>query len=275
MPIDKKTMPNIDQVISMHPRFYIEREKEHDFFYKDYVDGTGYLGFHSSIELYFVEDGEIEAVIDNQKKILTKNQMSVALSFAVHTYRTVKSSRSSVLIIPTDMCDEFISNMKHKKTMNPFICDEQTVTKIKGYVNELNNKDISPIRKKGYIYVILGMIMENLKFEETDETIDIDLSSKILMYINDNFAMDITLESISEHFGYNKSYISRYFKKCFGMGLSRYITLVRLKNAIMLMGDEKNTVTYCAFESGFNSVRTFYRCFAEEFNCTPKEYGIR
>ena len=79
----------------MHPRFYVEREKEQDVFCKDYVNGTGYLGFHSSIELYFVEEGEMEVFINNQKKILTKDQMSVALSFDVHTYKTIKNSKSS------------------------------------------------------------------------------------------------------------------------------------------------------------------------------------
>ena len=67
-------------------------------------------------------------------------------------------------------------------------------------------------------------------------------------------------------------YNSRYFKNCFGIGLSRYITMVRLKNALMLMHEGKNTLTYCALESGFNSLRTFYRVFNEEFNSTPKEY---
>lgn len=51
--------------------------------------------------------------------------------------------------------------------------------------------------------------------------------------------------------------------------------MVRLKNALMLMHEGKHTLTYCALESGFNSVRTFYRAFSEEFDCTPKEYEIK
>ena len=40
----------------------------------------------------------------------------------------------------------------------------------------------------------------------------------------------------------------------------------------MLLKDEKNTHTFCALESGFNSVRTFYRAFKKEFGCAPQEY---
>ncbi len=256
----------------MQPRFYIEREKEQDIFYKEYVNGTGYFGFHSPIELYFVDDGEMEVVINNHKKVLTKNQMSVALSFDAHTYKTVKPSKSSVLIIPTYMCEEFVAELKHKRSLSPYICDGKVVRKIKSLVKELNKGGVNSIEKKGYIYLILGMVMNNLRFEETKETIDADFSTNLLMYINNNFTKNMSLASISITFGYNKSYISRYFKRCFGIGLSNYITMVRLKNALMLMHEGKNTLTYCALESGFNSVRTFYRAFAEEFNCTPKEY---
>ena len=76
----------------MQPRFYIEREKEQDIFYKEYVNGTGYFGFHSPIELYFVDEGQMEVIINDKKKTLTKNQMSVALSFDAHTYKTLENS---------------------------------------------------------------------------------------------------------------------------------------------------------------------------------------
>ena len=120
--------------------------------------------------------------------------------------------------------------------------------------------------------MILGIILDSLRFEDVRETIDADLSTKILMYVNDNFTKNISLASVSAELGYNKSYISRYFKRSFCIGLTSYITMSRLKNALMLMHEGKNTLTYCALESGFNSVRTFYRAFSEEFNCTPGEY---
>ncbi len=256
----------------MQARFYIEREKEQDIFYKEYINGTGYFGFHSPIELYFVDEGEMEVYVNNQKMVLTKNQMSVALSFDVHTYKTIKPSKSSVLIIPTYLCEEFVAGLKHKRTLSPYICNEETVLKIKKCVKELTKKDINPVEKKGYIYVILGIILDSLRFEDVSETIDADLSTKILMYVNDNFTKNISLASVSAELGYNKSYISRYFKRSFGIGLTSYITMSRLKNALMLMHEGKHTLTYCALESGFNSVRTFYRAFSEEFNCTPGEY---
>jgi AraC-like DNA-binding protein len=259
----------------MQPRFYIEREKEQDIFYKEYVNGTGYFGFHSPIELYLVDEGQMEVIINDKKKNLTKNQMSVALSFDAHSYRTLENSKSSVLIIPTYMCEEFVSTIKHKRILNPFICDEEAVLRIKELICQWNKKGINHIEKQGYIYLILGIVYKCLNFENSSEPIDPELSSKLLFYINENFKKDLTLASVAAEFGYNQSYISRYFKASFNTGLSRYITMVRLKNALILMHEKKHTLTYCALESGFNSMRTFYRVFAEEFKCSPKEYITR
>ena len=69
--------------------------------------------------------------------------------------------------------------------------------------------------------------------------------------------------------------ISKFFKAKFNVTLVRYLTVIRLKNAVMLLHENKNSVTYCALESGFSSMRTFYRAFSEEFSCSPKEYFSR
>ena len=67
-------------------------------------------------------------------------------------------------------------------------------------------------------------------------------------------------------------FISKYFKSNLDIGLIRYINILRLKNAIKLMLTKQYNITQCAMESGFNTLRTFYRVFSEEFSCTPKEY---
>ena len=77
---------------------------------------------------------------------------------------------------------------------------------------------------------------------------------------------------LSTAFGYNSAYLSRTFQKTFGISFGRYLSMIRLREAILLLRDRKKNVTECALESGFGSVRSFYRAFYEEFKCTPKEY---
>ena len=256
----------------MHAEFGLKRESNNSLFYKEWENDNGKFHFHSHIELYFVDGGEMEVTVGNLSQKLRAGEMSVALSFVPHGYFTPKSSASGALIIPTRFCENFITETKDKRARNPFITDKATVEKIRKYVRELTRDGINKIEREGYIYVILGIVADALCFEKAKEPLDSALSSRILFYINENYSSELSLSSLAAHFGYSESYISHYFKSRFNVTFNKYLKLIRLKKAVMLMQEGKHSITYCAFESGFSSVRSFYRIFFSEFGCTPKEY---
>lgn len=256
----------------MQPIFNIMRERTNHLFWNNYINDEGVLQFHSQIELYFVDEGKMEAWVNGRYKLLRAGEMSVALSYDAHAYKTPKSSKSSVLIIPAYICEDFMHVISDKKATNPFITDKDSVAKIKNCFNEIRRDGINKIEQLGNIYTILGIVMDNVFLEPMPEHTDTDLSSILLLYINENFKNGITPSQIASHFGYSPSYISRYFKSCFNINLIKYLTIIRLKNAVSLMRKGKYSMTYCALESGFSSIRTFYRAFNNEFGCSPKEY---
>ena len=258
--------------IVMQPIFNIDRERDNNLFFKEYKNDKGILQFHSQIELYFVDEGEMEAWINGHYRLMRAGEMSVALSYDSHSYKTPVKSKSSALIIPPELCEEFMSITKGKRATNPFITDPAVLKRIKECLAGLRRQGINKIEQLGYVCVILGIVLDNIFLEPTHEANDPTLSSKILFYINENFKTGISPSEIASHFGYSQSYISRYFKSCFNITLIKYLTVVRLKNAIMLMREGKHSTTYCSLESGFSSMRTFYRAFYNEFGCSPKEY---
>ena len=259
----------------MQAKFGIERERHNKLYYKRYTNDKGTFHFHSQIELYFVDEGEMEVVVGDQQRTLTGGQMSVALSYDAHAYKTPNASHSSVLIVPPYLCEEFMTAMRHKRVSYPFITDEATVTRIKTFYNRLFDESLNEIERLGYVYVILGIVMAHIDLEASDTAREPELSARLLLYFSEHYKEDITLSSVAAAFGYSASYLSRYFKSCFHVGINRYLTVLRLKNAIMLMHEGRDSITYCALESGFRSMRTFYRCFHEEFGCSPKEYAAQ
>ncbi len=258
----------------MQATFGLTREQHNRLFFAEYENDFGTFHFHSPIELYFVDGGEMEVLVNDRRRVLHAGEMSVALSFDAHSYRTVGASRSSVLIIPSYMCEEFVESVKRKRATNPFICDTGTVQKLKSCFEEIKSCADNKIKQKGYIYVMLGILTEHISLKDVDSPIDSKLSSRMLFYLNENYKNDISLTDMSHEFGYTKEHLSRYFKSCFNIGINRYLTLIRLKNALELMHEGKHSVIYCAMESGFNSMRTFYRAFASELGCSPHEYLV-
>ena len=256
----------------MQAEFGVKRESDNTLFYKEWSQDKGKFHFHSQIELYFVNEGEMEVLVGDQQRLLSAGEMSVALSFNPHGYNTPKSSASAALIIPTYMCEDFVIATREKRARTPFITNKSMVDRIKTHVKALLRDGINEIEREGHIYVILGIVMDALSLEDISESLDSDLSSGLMLYINENFRNEISLSSVATHFGYSQSYISRYFKSKFNITFNRYLNLIRLKNAVMLMHEKRHSIIYCALESGFSSVRTFYRIFDEEFLCSPKEF---
>lgn len=256
----------------MKATFGLERELENNLHIIEYENGNGDFHFHSQIEICLVQEGKLDALVNNNATTLNEGEISVALSYDTHVYIPLNYARFTVLIIPTHMCEKFISAIQDKKISNPFICGSESTGKIKAYVEELKKETTNEIEKLGYIYLILGIVMENMCFEAPAKYTETELLTKLLLYIHKNFNKDLTLQSISQAFGYNPSYISRYFKSALDIGIIQYINIIRLKNVIKLMHTKRHSITYCALESGFNSLRTFYRVFRSEFNCSPKEY---
>lgn len=256
----------------MHARFGIERERNRNLFYKEYKNDFCLFHFHSQIELYFVNEGKMEMLVSGQQKTLSAGDISISLGYDPHAYRTPEASRSSVLIIPAELCDSFIEATKNKRLKNHFITRGENAEKIRAYFGEIKNSAANSIRQLGYVHLILAELLEICEFTESEDRSSQDLYSKILFYIQENSKKPITSADIAKSLGYSQSYVSRYFKSNFGITLSAYLTVVRLKSAAALMSTDKHSITYCAMESGFSSMRTFYRAFVAEFGCTPKEY---
>ena len=260
------------EVGSMSAKFAIGREKYDQIYYHEYKNDYCYPHFHSHIELYFVTDGEMEITINNRRRILKKDELGVSLSFDTHQYKTPKASASKVFIIPSRMADEFEALTGKQRAANPFICDGATVTRLDTWIQKINGPQVNTLEVKGCIYLILGELYRVLTFAPGPEQMETELASRILFYLEAHFREPVTLQTLAHSLGYSPSYLSKYFRNCFLIGFNQYLNLLRLRSAVTLMGDPRNSITFCAMESGFNSMRSFYRAFSNEFHTTPKKY---
>ena len=111
----------------------------------------------------------------------------MALSFEHYTYHTPVASRSSVLIIPQYMCEEFLAETKNKHCTNPFITDPQTVRIIKDYYERIRDENTNKLERIGLIYATLGLVLKHVFLENIGESRDASLSSRLLFYINEHY----------------------------------------------------------------------------------------
>lgn len=255
----------------MHAEFLLTREQKNQLSCSVGVCPRSRFHFHSQIELCLVEEGEVEAWVNDRHRTLKRGEFSVALSYDAHGYLGREGSKACFLIIPTDLCGDFLAAVQNKRMSNPFMTDAAVFKLMLDGHHELMKKP-NKVKTQGIIYLILGTLLDRLELEERAEAVNPRLSSNILIYISENLRKDLSLKAVAAALGYHPASLSRYFKNCFHMPFHHYVTMVRLRQAVLLMKEKKHSVVYCADESGFNSVRTFYRVFQAEFGCTPKEY---
>lgn len=255
----------------MKAEFLLQREKIRKLEVTEISNQTYRLHFHSHIEICLVTDGELEVWINDQRKILKKGEISVAWSYDAHAYYAPENARSISAIIPPHLFEEFLPLLKNRHASYPFLSDPVLFEELYDLMKKLSACK-EELTCKGYVYVILGTLIKNMNFEESPVHSDRRLSSKVLMYMNEHFHEKINLSDVAHALGYSPNHMSLMFKNTMRLTFNQYLALLRLRETVILMREGEKSITDCAFESGFQSLRSFYRAFQSEYGCTPKEF---
>lgn len=251
----------------------IRREQLHGLHIENYKVLNGGFHFHTPIELLWVRKGAVDVWINDTEATVHENELAIVLSYDAHQFHTASDDcEITILFVPTDMCQNFMDVVQNKRVYNTIINDKASMEKIGTILSTLVSDELNSIEQAGYVQVILGMLLNQSKFERADHPHGNHITSKLLFYINEHYKEDISASIIAQELGYNVHHISKSFRSEFQIGIMRYVNTLRLKNAILLMRQKEKCITDCAMESGFSSLRTFYRIFNEEFGCTPREY---
>lgn len=256
----------------MKPNLLLQRELKNQIEHGRTNFSATPVHFHSHIELYVVHEGEIEILVNDRRQILKAGELSIAFSYDSHGYRSVSKSTAEYLIIPRDYCKEILPLLDQRVQKSPFLSNGATYELVSDALRRLFENP-SELSKRALIYLILGAILDCQESQAEEEASPVPhFSPEILIYMSQHFREELTLSTLARQFGYNPSYLSRSFKENFGISFCKYITMLRLREAILLLKSGESSITKCAFESGFGSMRSFYRAFHEEFGMSPKEY---
>ena len=83
---------------------------------------------------------------------------------------------------------------------------------------------------------------------------------------------DLTVAALSTELGTNRTYVSNLINQFLRTTFSAYVNAYRVKHAKNLLLETDDTIEDIFQASGFQSRTTFWRAFAQEVGCTPKEF---
>ena len=96
---------------------------------------------------------------------------------------------------------------------------------------------------------------------------------KVILYIEQNYNDNLTLEELSKVASFSKYHFHRVFKSIVGENLGDYIRRVRLSSATLKFKTDKK-ITQIAQESGYETNASFSKAFKNHFGITPKEFSL-
>lgn len=233
---------------------------------------------HSHLELvYMRENGKSVTYADNKSDILEKGDLFVAFPNQVHYYHdTVKPVLVDIFLISPEMCPEFKdffenyvpeTNVLKGADKNPVILNS-----LNTILNLNSEKDLfTETTVRGSMLVLLSEYfrlkkLEKVPFKSTDTT------EEIIKFCYENYTNDISLQSIADKLHISRYYISHLFGKRLHVCFNDYINSLRIRKACELLKSDKLSVTDIAHTVGYNTVRTFNRCFRDVRGITPSEY---
>jgi len=126
-----------------------------------------------------------------------------------------------------------------------------------------------------YLMALLSALLrgerykKDRQFRYVDASAYSELSQKIIRYLEDHFAEGISLDTIAEAMGYNKSYLCVAFKKNTRFTILDCLNMIRIRRAAELIVYSDHSLSQVAEMCGFASDSHFNRVFLKYVGTTP------
>ncbi len=136
---------------------------------------------------------------------------------------------------------------------------------------------LDPARSSHYfegnsiLFHIISMLFEDINFSETT-TNKISILDEIKFYFDINYAENIKLKDVANHFGIHQNYLTRAFHSKFGVSPKKYLMNLKLKKAARLLVTTQLPVSMIGNSLGFEDPLAFSRIFKKAYELSPTDY---
>ena len=226
---------------------------------------------HNSFEFVAVTAGEMRIVVDDGKTYnLRADEAILIFPNQLHEFIGDGSGEYIFVIFSTSFVEAYSSVFSSSVPVNNRISNPAYHIKRMGEVLD-SNSGKKRLYLKAAFYSLCADFDETAEYEPKRFN-NHSLINKIFEFVEKNYKGDCSLSALAVHSGYHYVYLSRCFKEYAGISFVEYVLRYRINEAKRLLTETSLSVLSVAYESGFNSLRSFNRAFKEINGITPTEY---
>lgn len=226
---------------------------------------------HSHIELGYVTKGSSKVFIDGVEYPLQYGDFFIAFPNQIHAFANSENLKCILTIVSIDMFPELREIFTEYLPEMPVIRAGGTDIETLMFMLSHNGSFAPAEFLHGIMLAVCSKALDMMKLNKLDKY-DADILKNVLIYIEQNFTEQITIDSAAEHLHISSSRLSHIFRGKLDTTFTKYVTSKRIGYARSLLKNTTLSVTDIAFRTGFNSVRTFNRAFVRSAGVAPREY---
>jgi AraC-like DNA-binding protein len=215
-------------------------------------------------------EGAVNCTKNQKKYCLKAGEFGLCLPYDIHGYIPEENTKYWALVFSEDFVRLFTKEIAGKTGDGfSFHCGESIENHIKEQL--VYNDTPSVFILKSCLYAVCDEYKKQVPLIDKKQK-DAEIMPWIADYIAENHQRKLSLSDVASKLGYDYNYMSRYFRNVFNMTFTDFVNIYRLETAIKLLEDTDLSITAIAYESGFQSTRSFNTFFKTQVNMSPTEY---
>lgn len=166
----------------------------------------------------------------------------------------------------TQICQHNLTALFDGGQPTQYIADN---TPLRDCVDRLCAGALSPMEEVAEVYRLFALLFDGYLAHLPQNEGQHLREKQFIRYLEEHCARDLSLEEISQHFGYTKAHFCRKFRDFTGLSPMRYLQIVRVEKGFALLRSGKQNVGEVALLCGFSDPNYFTRCFRAHFGFPP------
>ncbi len=239
---------------------------------------------HAEIELLFVLEGSLDVCVEQKTSHLKTEDILVINANKRHMLQSAENTLVMRLLINYQMACEAFQSQEVIFWCDSSCSESDKYEELRILLKRLLKHHVERDeygKTFGFLadcYAVLHQLTANFMVRSTDlqERGESDRYeerlNQINQYINSNYDQPISMKDLSEKLFLSNGYLSRFFKKNYGMSFANYLTNVRVFHAADELLYTDAPITLVAYDCGFTSAAFFNKVFKKAYGVTPSEF---
>ncbi len=253
-------------------------DKNHPFYYSTHH-------WHPETELIRVLSGEITVNVGTNSYNVQEGEMLFIGGGMLHIIEPKHNNDKyecldfnlEFLSATSDLCKKYFNSQTMVQTH--FTREDSEIINIAGYAFDAMIK-----KPKGYQLIVVGavgiMLGKIVEYNKYTKTVAISSSmrkrlnafEKVISYIDENYAHEISLEDLADVADMNPNYFCRFFKNMTGKTPVDYLNYFRVEKACIELVEGTQTIAEIADKCGYNDCGYFIKVFKRYKGVTPSKF---